>query len=85
MYTVQLPITGVAMLFSAGTFLYVATVHVLTEVTQSSHQHSHPSDLGSSSSASSGSSSKLSKVELLLLVAGALLPLLFNVIHSHSH
>ncbi|XP_074599043.1 zinc/iron regulated transporter-related protein 102B [Brevipalpus obovatus] len=26
--------TGVAMLFSAGTFLYVATVHVLPEITQ---------------------------------------------------
>ena len=25
--------TGVAMLFSAGTFLYVSTVHVLPEVT----------------------------------------------------
>ncbi len=25
--------TGIAMLFSAGTFLYVATVHVLPEVT----------------------------------------------------
>lgn len=86
MYTVQLPITGVAMLFSAGTFLYVATVHVLTEITQNSHQHSHTSDLGaSSSSAGSGSSSKLSKAELLLVVAGALFPLLFNVIHSHSH
>ncbi|CAG2112456.1 unnamed protein product [Medioppia subpectinata] len=29
--------TGVAMLFSAGTFLYVATVHVLPEITQ--HQN----------------------------------------------
>ncbi|XP_054168142.1 zinc transporter ZIP9-like [Oppia nitens] len=29
--------TGIAMLFSAGTFLYVATVHVLPEITQ--HQH----------------------------------------------
>merc|ERR1719184_362177 len=27
--------TGVAMLFSAGTFLYVSTVHVLPEVTNS--------------------------------------------------
>ena len=27
--------TGIAMLFSAGTFLYVATVHVLPEITHS--------------------------------------------------
>jgi len=29
--------TAMAMLFSAGTFLYVATVHVLPEVTKDSH------------------------------------------------
>jgi len=29
--------TGLAMLFSAGTFLYVATVHVLPEVSHSSN------------------------------------------------
>ena len=29
--------TGVAMLFSAGTFLYVSTVHVLPEVTSVGH------------------------------------------------
>ncbi|KAM3955189.1 zinc transporter ZIP9-like [Aphomia sociella] len=32
--------TGIAMLFSAGTFLYVATVHVLPELTHS-HSHTH--------------------------------------------
>ncbi|RWS30100.1 zinc transporter ZIP9-B-like protein, partial [Leptotrombidium deliense] len=35
--------TGVAMLFSAGTFLYVATVHVLPEITQ--HQQLKFSEL----------------------------------------
>lgn len=34
--------TGIAMLFSAGTFLYVATVHVLPELThRSGHAHGH--------------------------------------------
>ncbi|XP_058121095.1 zinc transporter ZIP9 [Anopheles ziemanni] len=34
--------TGIAMLFSAGTFLYVATVHVLPELThRSGHGHGH--------------------------------------------
>ncbi|KAF5283111.1 hypothetical protein FQA39_LY17418 [Lamprigera yunnana] len=33
--------TGIAMLFSAGTFLYVATVHVLAELTQKGHEHSY--------------------------------------------
>lgn len=31
----QLTSTGVGMLFSAGTFLYVATVHILPEVSSS--------------------------------------------------
>ena len=80
MYTVQFPITGFSMLLSAGTFLYVATVHVLSEITQSS-AHS-PSD---SAPSSTNNNTKLSRVELFLVVSGAFLPLLFNAIHSHSH
>ena len=59
------------MLFSAGTFLYVSTVHVLSELTNTR------------SSSGEEHSSKLSKIELVLVVTGALLPLLFNVFHSH--
>ncbi|ALC48122.1 CG2177 [Drosophila busckii] len=33
--------TGIAMLFSAGTFLYVATVHVLPELTHTGHIEQH--------------------------------------------
>ncbi|XP_077477792.1 zinc transporter ZIP9 [Stigmatopora argus] len=59
--------TGVAMLFSAGTFLYVATVHVLPEVG------------GGSGHGAKG----LSKVEVGALVVGCLVPLLLSVGHSH--
>lgn len=39
----QLSATGVGMLFSAGTFLYVATVHVLPEISSTkAHQPSPP-------------------------------------------
>lgn len=76
MFVVQLPITGIAMLFSAGTFLYVATVHVLTELT---HTHVH----SSSESNSTPSNSKLSKCELLLVVLGTFLPLGFSLVHHH--
>jgi zinc transporter 9 len=65
MYISPIPFTGVTMLFSAGTFLYVATVHVLNDITHSS------------------SSSKLSRSEIIILVSGAFLPLVFNFIHSH--
>ena len=67
MYIVQLPLIGIAMLFSAGTFLYVSTVHVLNEITNSP----------------SSESTKLNSFELFLVVLGAFLPLIFNVIHSH--
>lgn len=59
--------TGLAMLFSAGTFLYVACLHVLPEVTNMS----------------SGHSSSFSKGELFMLVLGALLPLLMTLGHHH--
>lgn len=71
MYVVQLPITGIAMLFSAGTFLYVSTVHVLNELIQG-----HTGE-------GTSTSNKLSNLELLMLTTGALLPVTFSVLHSH--
>lgn len=66
--------TGVAMLFSAGTFLYVATVHVLPEVGGGSHSHGP----------SAGNGSKgLSRVEVCALVLGCLIPLVLSVGHHH--
>ena len=68
------------MLFSAGTFLYVATVHVLSELT-----HGPSSSLSDLSGTNAPTRSKLNRQELLLVTSGALLPLLFNVFHSHGH
>lgn len=67
--------TGIAMLFSAGTFLYVATVHVLPEIAMQSHRHSM--------SDNSPETKGFRKTELLALVVGALLPLLLSVNHHH--
>ncbi|MGH0157273.1 UNVERIFIED_CONTAM: hypothetical protein FKN15_063358 [Acipenser sinensis] len=65
--------TGVAMLFSAGTFLYVATVHVLPEVGGTGHSH-----------ASNGNGGKgLSRVEVVALVVGCLSPLVLSIGHQH--
>lgn len=69
-------LTGMAMLFSAGTFLYVATVHVLPEITSRSHSHSISGDMTSETKG-------FRKIELLALVIGALLPLLLSVHHHH--
>ncbi|CAL8274256.1 unnamed protein product [Merluccius merluccius] len=72
--------TGVAMLFSAGTFLYVATVHVLPEVGGTGHSHAPSS---SSSSGANGGGKGLSKVEVAALVVGCLIPLILSVGHHH--
>ncbi|XP_034015699.1 zinc transporter ZIP9 [Thalassophryne amazonica] len=66
--------TGLAMLFSAGTFLYVATVHVLPEVGGGSHSHT--------STAGNGGKG-LSKVEVGALVLGCLIPLVLSIGHQH--
>lgn len=62
--------TGLAMLFSAGTFLYVATVHILPELI---HRVEHGEDNGG----------KLGRRELFLLVLGILFPLVLGLYHKH--
>uniref|UniRef100_A0A4W5LI05 Zinc transporter ZIP9 n=1 Tax=Hucho hucho TaxID=62062 RepID=A0A4W5LI05_9TELE len=64
----RLSATGVGMLFSAGTFLYVATVHVLPEISsrgQQSSSHLHGTGTG-----------QLEVLESLTLILGAGLPVL---------
>ncbi|XP_008047206.1 zinc transporter ZIP9 isoform X2 [Carlito syrichta] len=65
--------TGVAMLFSAGTFLYVATVHVLPEVGGAGHSH-RPDSAGGRG---------LGRLEVAALVMGCLIPLVLSVGHQH--
>lgn len=60
--------TGMAMLFSAGTFLYVATVHVMPELL----------NMGNN-----GDKTAFTKLELTLMVIGALCPLLLSLGHHH--
>lgn len=67
--------TGISMLFSAGTFLYVATVHVLPEIV-SNH---HSSDTDSDSDNKTG----FTKCELLAIVCGCLAPLVLAFGHQH--
>ena len=69
------------MLFSAGTFLYVATVHVLNEVVEGkSHGHSAVTKVGEQYCEHE---SGLSRAEVICIVTGSLLPLLFNIVHAH--
>ncbi|KAG8039735.1 hypothetical protein G9C98_000464 [Cotesia typhae] len=72
--------TGLAMLFSAGTFLYVATVHVLPELmTRNSNSYSHLPVAEGAPISTSGLKFK----EILALVIGSFLPALLTTGHHH--
>ncbi|XP_055922438.1 zinc transporter ZIP9 [Eupeodes corollae] len=87
--------TGIAMLFSAGTFLFVATVHVLPELTQGSHSHgggnydSSPGVVYTSLEAANSSSCAVNRQkglknsELIIMIFGALLPVVITFEHHH--
>nr|BAP46899.1 solute carrier family 39 member 9-2 [Cyprinus carpio] len=71
----RLSATGIGLLFSAGTFLYVATVHVLPEINSRGHQrytHLHHQTGTGSHQQQSG----LSITESLTLILGTGLPVL---------
>ncbi|KAH8342778.1 hypothetical protein KR084_012821 [Drosophila pseudotakahashii] len=83
--------TGIAMLFSAGTFLYVATVHVLPELTQGglsqsdSHDYRLLEESRDVTNDKNGSNSlhALKYSELIIMICGALLPLVITFGHKH--
>lgn len=70
--------TGIAMLFSGGTFLYVATVHVLPEISITHIQHK-----SADGNVVVREQKGFKKSELVTLVIGALLPLILAVSHKH--
>ncbi|KAG7275665.1 hypothetical protein CRUP_009631 [Coryphaenoides rupestris] len=80
----RLTATAVGMLFSGGTFLYVATVHVLPEVGAgpAHHQHQHhpsassPADLDHLTEVGAKPKGPLGVAESLTLVVGAAVPVL---------
>ncbi|XP_022902820.1 zinc transporter ZIP9 [Onthophagus taurus] len=74
--------TGIAMLFSAGTFLYVATVHVLAELTQNVH-HNYSKLQNVEANVVNIGSKGLKFGELLILVLGCLMPLVLSIGHHH--
>lgn len=66
------------MLFSAGTFLYVATVHVLPEL-MTRNNYSHLTSIEDTAVSSTG----LKVKEILCLVTGSFLPALITTRHHH--
>ncbi|VVD02981.1 unnamed protein product [Leptidea sinapis] len=74
--------TGIAMLFSAGTFLYVATVHVLPEITNP-HSHTHTLLPTQEGIPPKRGFSGLRPTDVAILIFGALLPVLLTMGHHH--
>ncbi|KAE9368083.1 Zinc/iron permease [Stipitochalara longipes BDJ] len=72
--------TGMLLLFSAGTFLYVA-MHAMQE--DSHHEHSHTSSNGYADSAAQRKKEKPQMRDTLAAVGGMLIPLLTQVGHHH--
>uniref|UniRef100_A0A3Q2NXV2 Zinc transporter ZIP9 n=1 Tax=Fundulus heteroclitus TaxID=8078 RepID=A0A3Q2NXV2_FUNHE len=70
----QLSATGVGMLFSAGTFLYVATVHVLPEISSSSRMEEPLSNLQEHKAVETHRVRHLGLLESLTLIFGVGLP-----------
>ena len=71
--------TGIAMLFSAGTFLYVATVHILPELASMGTSRVTQADGTVIIREHKG----FTKCELVLMVIGAFFPLGLSFGHSH--
>ena len=71
------------MLFSGGTFLYVATVHILPELAHVSLPSTSglPTDVADTGSDHHGVG--FTKIELIVMVIGCLLPLILAVGHKH--
>ena len=66
------------MLFSAGTFLYVATVHVLPEVSSGQVKRTNPDG-----TIVIHEHKGFKSLELVAIVVGAILPVLLSIGHKH--
>ncbi|XP_074652028.1 zinc transporter ZIP9-B-like [Tubulanus polymorphus] len=70
--------TGIAMLFSAGTFLFVATVHVLPEIANMPTR-----TVSSNGNVIVHEHKGFTMCEVFLLICGALIPVLLSIGHHH--
>ncbi|XP_069118605.1 zinc transporter ZIP9-like isoform X2 [Argopecten irradians] len=70
--------TGIAMLFSAGTFLYVATVHVLPEVTTQHTKHTNADN-----TVVIHEQKGFRPIDLVAIVSGSVIPVLLSFGHKH--
>ncbi|XP_063683339.1 zinc transporter ZIP9-like [Bolinopsis microptera] len=75
--------TGWVMLFSAGTFLYVSTVHVLPEISQEAARTDSVITLSEQEMTIQKSGARIKWTNLASLCCGTFLPVLLNMSHHH--
>jgi len=79
--------TGIMLLFSAGTFLYVATVHVLPELAEAARKsRDHiliPTSANINPPSHSHGGADFSAIELCVLIIGAIMPSVLTAGHHH--
>lgn len=68
------------MLFSAGTFLYVSAVHILPEVSSKSSR-----SVSADGTVIVREHKGFTKLELVAIIIGSLLPVGISLGHNHSH
>ena len=75
------------LLFSAGTFLYVATVHVLPELAEAARKsRDHiliPTSANINPPSHSHGGADFSAIELCVLIIGAIMPSVLTAGHHH--
>lgn len=83
LFTYKQEMLALCLLFSGGTFLYVATAHILPEI--QAHGPSSGGDDDDDDGEGKGEGSKMSWLEVGVLIAGVLCPLLIDVHGGHGH
>lgn len=75
---------GILLIISAGSFIYVATIHILPEVLQNKsshghqHSHSHSQDLSSDKDSLNDGKTYGKGIELMVIILGLVAPLLLT-------
>jgi zinc transporter 9 len=72
---------GILLIISAGSFIYVATIHILPEVLYDKQTHSHGGH--EHSEKDKGELTKYGKgVQLLVMITGLLTPMMLTFMHD---
>ncbi|KAI9208173.1 zinc transporter ZIP9-A-like protein [Polychytrium aggregatum] len=75
--------TGTLLLFSAGTFLYVATVHILPEIYANHSKGSNPGTSPVTGTTGHVHAKNLSILQIIAFLCGVFAPIILTIEHTH--